>query len=94
MSGTHQIIRPIVIRHVENEDLSSAIDGVNVNFITAFRFDIDSVQLYLNGMRLQPGSTQDYTTSNNELITLNEAPLPGDVLMVDYMRFLPNSPCG
>lgn len=89
MTASPQYIRPLVIRHVENEFPIGDVDGINQTFVTAYKFYTDHVKVYLNGLKLTPGISNDYTIINDQTFLMNYAPETGDVLTVDYLRFGP-----
>jgi hypothetical protein len=41
--------------------------------------------VYLNGLKLRNGSTNDFVEIAENIIQLNYAPLPGDVIVADYL---------
>lgn len=60
------------------------IDGTNKVFNTTFSYKAERVYLYKNGQQLvAPG---DFTESADKELTLTFAPIPGDVLFVQYVR--------
>lgn len=81
-----QRILPASFRHVENETPSGVIDGANVVFMTEFKFFAEHVSVYLNGLRLRPGLSNDYIVTSDQSFSMNYAPLPGDQIWVDYYR--------
>lgn len=83
-----QYIRPLVVRHITNEELSGIIDGVNVTFNTQHAFIEDHITVFLNGLKLNLGIGNDFTILNNNTIIMQYSPLPGDVLIADYLRKL------
>jgi len=85
VSGT-QYIRPLVIRHVENELPTGLIDGLNSSYSTEFKFQAGTLKVYLNGLRLVSGIGNDYTITDNQNFVMNYTPLTGDMLLVDYLR--------
>jgi hypothetical protein len=84
--GQPQFIRPLTLKHVENEEPVGDIDSVNVNFTTRYRFESASLKVYLNGLRLSSGLSNDYVVNTSNSFSLNYAPTTGDVLIVDYLR--------
>lgn len=86
MSPAAQVIMPATLRHVENEVPVGEIDGINTTFFTKYRFYEDHCQIYLNGLRLRPGEFLDYVIPNDQAFVMNYAPLPGDILIIDYFR--------
>jgi hypothetical protein len=71
---------------IENETPTGTINGANVTFTLANTPHANSfVKLYLNGLRLQQGASNDYTVSG-ATITFNTAPVTNDVLLCDYVK--------
>lgn len=70
---------------VTEETPSGSINGSNVTFTLANIPTSGTLALYLNGIRLRSGGTNDYTISNN-IITMTTAPISGDSLLADYMK--------
>jgi hypothetical protein len=70
---------------VSNEVPSGTINGSNTAFTLANTPVSGTVQLYLNGVRLQPGAGNDYTLSGLT-ITMLYAPATGDQLLADYRK--------
>lgn len=82
MSVVLRPLRPLIV----NEIPSGSINGSNVIFTTTNQFTSGTTQVYLNGQRLKLGASFDYTETTSTSITLNLAPIPGDVVLVDYWR--------
>jgi hypothetical protein len=76
----------IIREEVLEEQLSGVVNGVNTIFTANFNFDPDSVKLYLNGLRQKRGMLNDFVISGTNQITMNEAPIFGDSLIMDYIR--------
>lgn len=70
---------------VMNETPAGTINGSNVAFTVATAPVISSLQLYLNGMLLEPGSGNDYTIAGAN-ITMLFAPVTGDKLRAYYIK--------
>ena len=81
-----QIIRPLVIRHVDSETPAGLVDGINTTYTTQYKFHGDTLAVYLNGLKLRKGATNDYIIIDNQTFIMNYAPTTGDVLLVDYVR--------
>lgn len=81
-----QIIRPLLSKHVDNEQPTGLVDGANTGFATAFKFENSTLKVYLNGLKLSPGIGNDYTVSDNQNFVMNYPPETGDVIVVDYLR--------
>ena len=86
MAGPTQFIFPVQLRHVYNEPLIGAINGVNVNFNTIGNYVAGTIQIYKNGLRLTPGFGNDFTEAGLNLVIMEEPPLLGDVFLVDYIK--------
>jgi hypothetical protein len=65
---------------VFGETLTGAINGTNTVYITTGDYRADSTALYLNGLR-----EFHYTESGPSQITLEDPPLAGDSLRIDYV---------
>lgn len=72
------------VSFVYNEVPSGSVDGSNVYFTTAFNFIANSTQLYRNGIRQFLGT--DYTESGSDTVVFTQAPLTGDILIIDYSK--------
>lgn len=70
---------------VWSEAPSGSINGSNTSFTLANTPTSGTERLYLNGMRLFVGGSNDYTISG-ATITMNTAPLTGERLIADYMK--------
>ena len=55
------------------------LDGSNVTFTTSQEFREETTAVYLNGLR-----ETAYSETGSDEITLDDPPLPGDVLSIDY----------
>lgn len=66
---------------IVNEVPAGLINGVNTAFTLAKVPNLNTQQLYMNGVRLTP--TVDYIIASNN-ITINNPPLTGYSLLVDY----------
>ena len=82
------VIRPVTIRHVSNEVPVGLLDGSNLVYTTEFNFSTSTLKVYLNGLRLKEGGANDYVVSGINNFTMNYAPLPGDEILVDYIKRL------
>ena len=65
---------------------TGAIDGANTLFKAPHNYVPGSVSYYLNGLLQQPTGVRGWTETNPTLglVTLNEAPLPGDGVQFAY----------
>ncbi len=68
---------------IVDEIPAGGIDGVNRIFTTAFEFAADNLWVYLNGIRLQK---EHFTVLTSNSFELQDIPLIGDTIVVDYMR--------
>lgn len=69
---------------VTDEVPTGVIDGVNTIFTLANPVNGDSLKVYLNGLSQRTGASHDYTVLSATQIQFNDAPLPDDVVTVDY----------
>lgn len=74
------------INYVDGETPAGSVNGANTVFTTAFNFTAGSTHLYLNGLRLKPGTGNDYRETAANQITLSTAPQTGDALLIDYCK--------
>lgn len=70
---------------VNNETPSGTINGSNTAFTLANTPQSSSLELFLNGQLLEPGSGNDYTISG-AAVTMLFAPLSGDKLRAYYWK--------
>lgn len=68
---------------VIGEVVSGVIDGTNTEFVTASEYRPGSTAVYLNGLREQRGV--GYVESDSTTITMDEPPLNGDLITIDYV---------
>ena len=70
---------------VYNEVPNGIQNATNLIFTTANLFVAGSTKLYKNGLRLKPGSGNDYTESNsfNQVAFINP-PFPTDNILIEY----------
>lgn len=76
----------IVEELVENDNVVGDVDGLNTTYTTTFNYVPGTLRLYLNGLRQRVGGGNDFTESGSNQITMNNPPLPGDVLIADYQK--------
>lgn len=62
------------------EDLTSQIDGVRTDFVTAEAFEVGTLEVHLNGVRLQP--TENFEELSATSLRVFDAPKIGDTLLV------------
>jgi hypothetical protein len=70
---------------VVGEIPNGAIDGANSIFTALYSFDPATLAVYLNGVRQQVGTGNDYTISGSSVI-LTTPPLSGEKVLFDYQR--------
>lgn len=68
----------------KNMPVTGAINGSNVNYTVADTYVVGTLEVYLNGQRLYPGSGNDYVEVSAGF-TMQYAPATGDVLSADYL---------
>lgn len=69
---------------VFNEVPSGSINGSNATFTSAYDFIIDTLEVFLNGVKLTKLS--DYNTSGTNTISLYTSPLTGELLNINYIK--------
>ena len=70
--------------YVPNETPTGTKNGVNKIFTTFYNYKPNTIRVSLNGLRqVQPG---DYTETSANTFTFVNAPLSGDVIVVDYIK--------
>ena len=75
---------------VWGEQPGGAIDGSNLTFVTAQKFQAGTEAVFLNGVRQRVGGSNDYTRSESvpaaglDLVVFTLPPRNGDVILVDY----------
>lgn len=74
----------IQIRETGGDTLVGAIDGVNVYYTTTYTFNLDSVNVYVNGrLKIREWDDGFYVRSPN-VVVMKEPLLEGDSLEVEY----------
>lgn len=71
---------------VVGEQAGGDIDGVNVIFTTLQAYQATTIQVFLNGLKLRVGNSNDYIETGSNEFTMNYAPLPDDYLEVTYIK--------
>tara|TARA_R100001163_G_scaffold39009_1_gene29705 strand:+ start:616 stop:909 length:294 start_codon:yes stop_codon:yes gene_type:complete len=67
------------------ENLSSQVNGSNINFSTSSQFVENSIQVYYNGMLQIQGGSDDYTEDGDRRgVTFALAPETGTKVVVIY----------
>lgn len=72
--------------HVIGEELAGGINGANKIFNTSKDFISSTTEILWNGLVVTRGIGGDYVESGNNTIVFEEAPLPGDVLRINYWK--------
>ena len=72
----------IVPRPLSNIIPTGSINGINKDFILPKAPTKNGERVYLNGVRMRSGSSNDYTIAG-KILTFNTAPLTGDIILVD-----------
>lgn len=69
---------------VFNEVPTGLINGSNATFTSAYDFIIETLEVFLNGVKLTKLS--DYNTSGTNTISLYTSPLTGELLNINYIK--------
>lgn len=69
---------------VTGETPTGTVNGVNLEYITASNYIPGSLRVYVNGLNYKPSTHFTETTPASGIFTMNEAPLTGGVITVDY----------
>jgi len=83
LGGSKAIGPSVILRFINNETPTGAIDGANTDYRLVKGPQTDSLKVFVNGVRMRSGSSNDYTLLGNTL-TFNTALLTDDVLLTDY----------
>ena len=75
-----------VFRYVFGENPMGDVDGVNKIFTTEYDFVESSLEIFLNGLRLDEGVDRDYLLDGDNKFIMNDAPIGGDDLTVNYVK--------
>lgn len=71
-------------------DYDSAITGsrnsINTLFTLTNNFQTGTTRVFVNGIRMTPGLSYDYTETSSNQITFVTAPDAGDLIVVDYIK--------
>lgn len=87
MSADVKAGRLLYLKNIINEeDLSSQIDGITLEFTLANNIYDGSAKVYLNGLRQQKGAGKDYIEVSPNKIEFSYVPEVGDILLVDYIK--------
>jgi hypothetical protein len=66
------------------ETPTGAIDGSNKSYTSVNPYRLNSIAVFLNGLRQR--RTNDYTETGSNSFQFVNAPLPGDILSIDYTQ--------
>ena len=69
---------------VSSDNFTGVLDGVNTTFKTEHNFQLGSVKVFYNGMRMKEGG--DYSIVGISNIILSFSPNLGDTLIIEYTR--------
>jgi hypothetical protein len=61
-------------------------NSVNKTFVLSANYMSGTTKVYMNGIRLTPGAEYDYIEAGTNQITFTNAPDPGDLIVVDYIK--------
>lgn len=86
MSGTTLNATVVTLpTFVDSETPSGTVNGTNATFTLVNTPSGTSLHLYVDGVRMAPGSGADYTISTNTItFTTGAIPQTGDVILADY----------
>lgn len=68
------------------DDLTDQVDGLTSSFSTSEIFDPNTLYVFLNGLKQRFGIDNDYVINSNNEIVMNDTPLSGDSLIVEYIK--------
>jgi hypothetical protein len=71
---------------VVGETPSGVINGTNLLFTTQAPFVVETLSVFLNGIKQRIGVSNDYTIINDQTFAMNFAPITLDVLEVNYYK--------
>jgi hypothetical protein len=71
-------------RFVKGESPSGVLNGINATFNSALDFLPESLEVFLNGMKLK--LIDDYNTSGNNTIQLSISPTTGETISINYIK--------
>ena len=69
---------------VKNEKPLGLINNVNPNFVSKSSFIIESLEVFLNGMKMT--KLEDYNTSGYNNINLKISPGAGEIITINYIK--------
>jgi hypothetical protein len=71
------------LQMIWGETPGGTIDGANTNYTTVSAFRTNLLSVFLNGIRQR--RTNDYTETGSNTFQFVNAPVPGDILSIDYI---------
>lgn len=77
--GTGQILL-----FVYGETPAGVLNGVNATFTSAYEFVPESVEVFLNGLKLKV--VEEYNTTGNNTITLSISPGASERILINYLK--------
>lgn len=78
-----QLISNITTDGTGDRKLTGAINGGNTSYSMPRAFKPNTERVFLNGVRMRKGASNDYTVTNNKTIVFAIAPETGDSIVVD-----------
>ncbi len=71
---------------VDNEELTTQVDGLTNSFTTLFNYVVGTLKIYVGGIRQTPGVGKGYIESGVNSFDLNYIPEIGERILVDYTK--------
>ena len=80
----------VLLQRIKQQEIvgdipSGPIDGSNISFMASNHFLPDTLKVFYNGQRLTSGPSNDYVATS-PLVNLSFSPVPGDVILFDYLK--------
>lgn len=72
-----------IYRETQGDTLTGAIDGTNMTYHTSKTFDFTFVNVFVNGLLIDPDDIAGYTLGP-QTVAMNAPLIPGDTLEVEY----------
>lgn len=69
-----------------DENITGSRNSINKVFTLSANYVAGTTRVFINGIRLTPGASYDYTESAANQITFTNAPDAGDLIVVDYIK--------
>lgn len=73
-----------VINEIYDDAFTGLINSANKDYFTSSGYKATTVRVYLNGIRQK--NTTDYVEILPNKITMTDAPITGDILIIDYEK--------